>query len=80
MLNTKLIRELYVPKRNLSGTTHWEGCEYSHLECAILKLCDEVDELRKKQVKNPTLVRVVKKGEKRLFIADAIKAEDLGNV
>jgi hypothetical protein len=30
----------------LDGSTHYEGCEYSHYPCAVLKLCDEVDRLR----------------------------------
>lgn len=29
----------------LAGT-HFDGCEYAHYECAILQLCDEVDNLR----------------------------------
>ena len=30
----------------LNGSTHYEGCEYTHYPCAVLKLCDEVDALR----------------------------------
>jgi hypothetical protein len=26
-----------------AGRTHFEGCEYYHLPCAVLKLCDELD-------------------------------------
>lgn len=27
----------------LNGSTHYEGCEYSHYPCAVLRLCDELD-------------------------------------
>ena len=30
----------------MRGSTHYEGCEYVHYPCAVLKLCDEVDALR----------------------------------
>lgn len=30
----------------LNGSTHYEGCEYTHYPCAVLKLCDEIDALR----------------------------------
>jgi len=30
----------------LDGSTHYEGCEYSHYPCAVLKLCEDVDRLR----------------------------------
>ena len=26
-----------------AGRTHFEGCEYYHLPCAVLRLCDELD-------------------------------------
>jgi len=30
----------------LLTSSHYDGCEYEHYVCAVLKLCDEVDALR----------------------------------
>jgi len=50
MIDTTQIREAVQDKnyRNvwLDGSTHYEGCEYKHYPCAVLKLCDEADALR----------------------------------
>lgn len=46
MIDTKRMRE-FANRLNdaklLFGSTHFEGCEYFHMPCAILKLCDELD-------------------------------------
>ena len=36
------------PMRNvwMRGSTHYSGCEYKHFGCAVLALCNELDELR----------------------------------
>ena len=51
MIDTTQMREAVQDKnyRNvwLDGSTHYEGCEYEHYPCAVLKLCDEVDRLSK---------------------------------
>ena len=37
------------PMRNvwMNGSTHYEGCEYQHFGCAVLALCNELDEWRR---------------------------------
>lgn len=32
--------------RELFRTTHYDGCEYQHIACAVIKLCEEVERLR----------------------------------
>ena len=43
-IDTKRMRE-FANRLNSHyvGRTHFEGCEYFHLPCAVLKLCDELD-------------------------------------
>ena len=43
-IDTKRMRE-FANRLNSHyvGRTHFEGCEYFHMPCAILKLCDELD-------------------------------------
>jgi hypothetical protein len=45
MLNTNKMRKL-AHKYFEGMSTHWTYCEYEHLECAVLALCDEVDRLK----------------------------------
>lgn len=44
MIDTKRMRE-FASRLNSHyvGRTHFEGCEYFHLPCAVLRLCDELD-------------------------------------
>ena len=42
-IDTKRMREFVYMVYNYQGRTHFEGCEYFHMPCAILKLCDELD-------------------------------------
>lgn len=44
MIDTKRMRE-FASRMNshYTGRTHFDGCEYFHTPCAILKLCDELD-------------------------------------
>ena len=31
----------------MNGGTHYDGCEYQHFGCAVLALCNELDEWRR---------------------------------
>ena len=50
MIDTNLIRANlqagHMRNTNIDGSTHYDGCENSHLPCAIFALCDELDETR----------------------------------
>lgn len=43
-IDTKRMRE-FANRLNshYAGRTHFSGCEYFHLPCAVLRLCDELD-------------------------------------
>ncbi len=43
-LDTDAIRKAFTGGQIIG--THYEGCETVHRECAIAKLCDEIDRLR----------------------------------
>jgi len=52
-INTDRMREMinirYLLDMRLMS--HYNGCEYDHLPCAVLMMCSEIDDLRK-QVNN----------------------------
>lgn len=54
MIDTKRLRTLADRDR---ATTHWVGCEYDHIGCAIVAACREIEALRAAK-QNPCYWRV----------------------
>jgi len=47
LINTKMIRHDYEFFCHLGQ--HWEGCWQAHSDCLIIKMCDEIDQLRQER-------------------------------
>lgn len=52
MIDTERMRDAvkdknwqYMKNVWMDGSTHWNGCEYSHYPCAVIAMCDEIDRL-----------------------------------
>ncbi len=43
-LDTDRVRKALLDPERIS--THWDGCEYAHVRCALARALDEIDRMR----------------------------------